>query len=206
MSCEPSRTRAYDIDLRWRMVHQRLILDLSVKQISQNLCVDPSTVRRTIDLFMVTGDVAKLPYPVDHGKKLTELDQIHILDLVLEKPGIYLHENLIKHHLLLTYGTEVSIATICRFLHSSSFSRTKIRSVALQRNDECRASYFAEVALYNPDMFVFIDETGSDRRSGMRQYGYALRGKRCVSRRLLARGNHISAIAALSLEGIVGYQ
>ena len=31
-------------------------------------------------------------------------------------------------------------------------------------------------ALYNPDMFIWIDETGSDLRNSIRKYGYSLRG------------------------------
>ena len=175
-SCEPSRTAAYGLDIRWRMVYQRVYLELSFKA---------TIVRRTLDLFMLTGDVTKRPYPEQHGcklRRLTEDDQLFILNLVLERPGIYLHK--LKHELLVSKATQASMATICRFLHSCSFSRTRIRSIALQRDEEQRAKYVAEVALYAPNMFVFVDETGNDRRDGIRKCGYALRGKRCVATRL----------------------
>ena len=81
-------------------------------------------------------------------------------------------------------GLDVSAAKICRFLHSYGFSRTNVRSVAAQRNEELRARYVTEVALYTQDMLVFVDETGSDRRSAMRKFGYSLRGQRCVAKRL----------------------
>ena len=76
----------------------------------------------------------------------------------------------------------VSEATISRFLHG--FSRTKIRSVAVQRSEELRARYVTEVSLYTQDMLVFIDETGSDRRDAMRKFGYSMRGRRRVAERL----------------------
>jgi hypothetical protein len=38
----------------------------------------------------------------------------------------------------------------------------------------------ADVSLYEPEMLVFVDEMGSDRRATQRQYGYALKGKRAV--------------------------
>lgn len=63
-----------------------------------------------------------------------------------------------------------------------------------------------EIALYTPSMFVFVDETGSDRRDGIRKFGYSLRGQRCVATRLLARGERISAIGALTLNGMLSYQ
>ncbi len=206
-SCEHARTRAYDPDLRWRMVYQRLVLELPFKTISQNLSVDISTVRRTLNLFITTGSVDKRPYPEQQSrqrKKLTDDDHFLLLELVLERPGIYLNE--LRHELLATTGTEASTATICRFLHACGFTRTKIRSVALQRSEEQRARYVSEVALYSPNMFVFVDETGSDRRDAMRKFGYSLRGKRCVATRLLVRGERVSAIAAITLDGILDYQ
>ena len=35
----------------------------------------------------------------------------------------------------------------------------------------------AEVLQYNMDMFVFVDEIGSDRRDQARKFGYAIRGE-----------------------------
>ena len=49
----------------------------------------------------------------------------------------------------------------------------------------------------HPELFVFIDETGSDRRDCMR---YSLRGKPAVSDKLLWRGQRASAIYAKSME------
>ena len=53
------------------------------------------------------------------------------------------------------------------------------------------------MAVFEPEMLIFVDETGSDKRSALRKYGYALRGKPAVSERLLIRGKHYSAIAGL---------
>ena len=118
-SCEPSRTAAYGLDIRWRMVYQRVYLELSFKAISQNLCVDVSTVRRTLDLFMLTGDVTKRPYPEQHGcklRRLTEDDQLFILNLVLERPGIYLHE--LKHELLVSKQARLLFVDFSTHVHS----------------------------------------------------------------------------------------
>ena len=58
--------------------------------------------------------------------------------------------------------------------------------------------------LFTRDMFVFADETGSDNRNCIRQYGYALRGTRPVYHRLLCRGERVNVIAAISTTGVVG--
>ena len=54
-------------------------------------------------------------------------------------------------------------------------------------------------------MLIFLDETGSDRRNSIRKhaYGYSLRGKPLVSHELLVRGERISAIAFMSMSGML---
>ena len=50
---------------------------------------------------------------------------------------------------------------------------------------------------------IFIDETGCDRRNTLRKYGYGLRGKPVRCHKLLVRGERISVIAAMTVEGIL---
>lgn len=62
----------------------------------------------------------------------------------------------------------------------------------------------ADVTLYTRNMFVWVDETGSDRRDILRKYGYSIRGDRSEVHRLLVRGKRVSSIAALSSMGLIG--
>ena len=66
----------------------------------------------------------------------------------------------------------------------------------------------AEVLQYNMDMFVFVDETGSDRRNQARKFGYAIRGEAPLYQRWLVtlRGHRISAIAAITTDGVSSYE
>ena len=75
--------------------------------------------------------------------------------------------------------------------------------VALQRDQDQRAIYAMDVSLYPRHCLVFIDETGSDRRDSLRQYGYSLRGKRLKCHKLLVRGERVSVIAAMSTQGVL---
>ena len=201
MSCEPARTRAYHPDLRWRMVYQTKVLSYPVKKVSENLCVDQSTVRRTLKLFDTTGLVEKKMYPDNHGgPKLCKADQLHILKLVLEKPGVYLHELKLE---LQAWGTDVYESTIGRFLQRANFTHKKMKLIAIQQSEELRAKYATEISQYSPNMLVFLDETGSTRKDAIRKFGYSLRGMPCYSTKPLAKGKRVSAIAALSLEGVV---
>ena len=64
----------------------------------------------------------------------------------------------------------------------------------------------ASVYTFPTEMFVWIDESGSDSKDQIRRYGYALRGERAVCRKLLVRGRRVSAIAALSSHGLIALE
>ena len=55
-------------------------------------------------------------------------------------------------------------STVCRVLHRNGSTRKKIVQVAKQRCTEYRAKFMVEVFNYRKEMFVFVDETGSDNR------------------------------------------
>jgi len=76
------------------MVWQRLGLNKTLGDIAENLCVHPATVKRMADLFELTGDVCKRPYPSANSlqKKLTSVIQLLLLMKVIEQPGIKLNK------------------------------------------------------------------------------------------------------------------
>lgn len=101
----------YSEDLHWRIVYQRLALDYSLQCVADNLGVGVATVHRIETLFAETGSVGKRNYPEEHGShKLTEIDELFILGLVLERPETYLHE--IQMELQTITGTEVNVSTV----------------------------------------------------------------------------------------------
>ena len=86
---EPRRSWAYPNDLRWSMVYQREALQLSYEVIGSNFGVDPSTVYRTVNLFLSSGRVDKKKYNADNlPRKLTDNIKDFIMHIVLDKPGI----------------------------------------------------------------------------------------------------------------------
>ena len=74
---------------------------------------------------------------------------------------------------------------------------------AIQRDSFFRLKYISEVSLYDRDMMIFLDETGSDRRNSIRRYGYIIRGRPLISEKLLVCGKRISAIAFMSVNGML---
>ena len=125
-STEPCRTSPYSIDLRWKMVYQREIQGLTCREVAKNLNVDPSTVSRVVSRF---GDTPNVEVMARKGAptKMTALDEFVIMENILERPSTYLHE--LQSDLKLTTGTDVHVATICRFLQRNNFSRKKLSHV-----------------------------------------------------------------------------
>lgn len=82
----------------------------------------------------------------------------------------------------------------------------KIVQAAKQRCIVYRARFMADIFAYNKDMFVFIDETGSDRRDQIRRFGCALQGEALLYHHLLARGQRVSAIAVISCDGLLEFE
>ena len=122
---------------------------------------------------MITGSLSKKSYPKDQAfRKVNMPVQLLILHLVVDKPGILLHE--IKEELSSVLMVEIDISTICRFLHDCGFTRQKLRHVALQQDQFLRQKFIVDVSLYDPEQLIFIDETGFDRRNLQRKYGYSI--------------------------------
>ena len=52
-------------------------------------------------------------------------------------------------------------------------------------------------------MFVWVDETGTDKRDNLRKFGYGLRGTTPTYHRILTRGQRVNVIAAMTSEGML---
>ena len=81
--------------------------------------------------------------------------------------------NLIIRH----NGPFVNYGHICRLLKRYGYTRKIIRRIALQRSVDVRSLYLAQSYMYDSRCFIWLDETGNDRRNFLRKYGYALRAQ-----------------------------
>jgi hypothetical protein len=112
-------------------------------------------------------------------------DEMVILELVLEHPSMYLQW--VQSALSQSTSTNVSAATICRFLQKQGFTYKKLSFRAQQRNDELHANFISYIS-FEPHMLIFIDEKG-DKRTALHNYGHLFKGTRAVTDRLLVGGN-----------------
>ena len=101
MAFKSHRTKAYREDIRWRMIYQRYMIDLSYQQIAANLCGDVSTVRRAVRKFDSKGSVTTSN---SEGPQTLTGDQMFaIIECIVENPDIYSKE--ISRHLLKMTGS-----------------------------------------------------------------------------------------------------
>ena len=160
-SAETGRKVPYSTDLRWRIVWQRLGMELSFREISKRLCIASSTACEIFKRFESTGSVQPTSQPCRPSmRKLSESDDRLIVALIMESPTLYLHE--ICKEIQQITGKSISESTVCRVLRKHGFTRKKVRMIASQRCEYLRAMFMAEVLLYRRDQFVWIDESGCD--------------------------------------------
>ena len=155
-------------------------------------------VHRTVELFLKTGDVEKKYDGSNLIRKVTDEIKYFIIHVVLDNPGIMLHE--IQNEILTTFNTRIAESTICQILHKL---QKKMCIAATQQDEMLRALFVSEVSFYKANMFVFLDETGTDRRDVIRKYAYGWRGKPIEAQKLLVKGQHLSTIAFMSTAGLL---
>ena len=108
-----------------------LTQNLSQSSIAVLFSVSDRTVRRLISLFNRTGDVKPQSRRNSPDYVMQDFEQLSLV-LILEHPGIYLHEIQEK---LLQMGIDVSLSNICRTFKRMGVTRQAMLHIALQQCD-----------------------------------------------------------------------
>ena len=77
-----------------------------------------------------------------------------------------------------------------------------MQSIALQQSETKWIQFMSEISIYDPDMLIWIDETGSTRRNSIRSYGCSLRGTRPCTHILRVRAIASHPIPVMTTRGI----
>ena len=145
VTAEPGRKRAYNADLRWQIMYQRIGRNLTFANIARNLCISTATAQRIYSPFERTGNVERVFQQNQRVCKISGRDEVYTVGMVLHNPSFYLTE--ICQSIKTTLGIEVSPSTLCRLLRRYKITRKKIRQVALQRCDSLRGSFMSRCFL-----------------------------------------------------------
>ena len=151
-------------------------------------------------LFHATGTVEPMQPTGDCSKGLTDFESFTVLQSILHKPKAYLDE--VRQELFDITGRWVHLSTICRTIKKHGFTRKKLQSIALQQSETKRVKYMSDISVLDPDMLIWIDETGSDRQNSIRTFGYSLRGTRPHTHVLRVSGKRLSAIPVMTTRRI----
>ena len=131
--------KSYSVDLRWQVVWLNLAHRANALKISRLLCLSECTVQRYLAMFHQICDIKPMLRKNGPAKLLGEVEQVILLRIILQNPGIYLCEIRVK--LQLAFGVRVSAATICRTLKFMGCTRKRMRHVALQQSQSMRAKF-----------------------------------------------------------------
>ena len=177
---------------------------MTFRDIAKRLHISVGTAHRIYARFECTGDVApcnrtKRP----ESRKLDEYHELLIIALICNNTTLYLVE--LCQVISEVTNITVSPSTVCRVLRKNGYSRKKIQQRAKQRSIAYRGDFMAHALQYPHTFFVWADEMGTDRRDQLRQFGYALRGERAICHRILTRGTRVSAMAAMTADGVLAY-
>ena len=177
----------------------------AILQIAMNLNIATSTAHQVYHKFVLTGNVqAKNHRQRPEVRTLDEHSELLVVALILESPTMYLDEVVQEVKSLLS--VDVSPPTLCRLFRRYGLTRKRVRQIAIQRSYSLRGAFMAHCSLFQRDMFVWVDESGSDARDHIRKFGYAMRWMTPTSHRPLTRGKRVNAIAAFSAAGVLAVE
>ncbi|KAJ3503155.1 hypothetical protein NMY22_g18348 [Coprinellus aureogranulatus] len=178
----------------------------TMQEIARDLVCGYGTVQRVVKCVKEFGATSN-PVKSKPGlpSVLDPVDCGYIKDLLTENPSMYLDE--IQEHLLEDRDVDVSISTISRALRHLNMTRKTLTKASAERDEELRQLWEVDMAQYDdPELFVAIDESAVDNKTGQRGSGWAEINTRCVRRMTFLRGIRYSILPALTVDGIIALE
>lgn len=188
--------------LREYIVKWRLEYGYRVSDIAKIARCSKSTVYSILVLHRLHGQT-KNPYARVRGSGRfftpEHLDYIEAQYKV--NPALLLDQ--LQDRVYAEFGVLASINLLSLTLHRLHLTRKLFTKQAAERNDTLRAAWRLNMADTLPHQWVFLDESGVEAGDFVQKYGRSKRGQACVRRQSFFRGDRISVLPALSLDGIL---
>lgn len=90
---------------------------------------------------------------------------------LLEKPELYQEEMVL--FLLDEFKVNVTTFSVARALKSKGWTKKTIRRIARGRNTDLRDLYAYNTSGFHSYQYIFVDESGCDKRIGFRRTGWS---------------------------------
>ena len=131
-------------------------------------------------------------------------EQSLLKDMIQAHPQLYLDET--QDWCANLTGRDMSTKSIWNYLSRMGLTHKQLNAAAHERNEKLRKDYREFVSQFQPDMFVFVDESSKNSRTPQRTHGYLPKGSwnkpyKCK----FVRQDKLSVMAALDYYGILGH-
>ena len=195
-------------DIRDRVILLHYLYGLSFKDISILLGPSVRQIQRWYLRFKTDGFTGPNPRSKTNPRaKWSPAVEDFVSSFAKEQTNFYLEE--LQYELKRRFPeAPSSTSTICRGLKFNlNLTRKVIERRAREAAAEERIAYLERMQPWfvGPCQLVFLDETSKDARTAWRKWGWGVRGKRVVTSMPYARGTRISILAALGVNGFIGY-
>lgn len=174
---------------------------LSNSQIAQIAKCSERTVTELRRKLRLSGTAR--PHLVRAGRppSITPLMLDALCDHLVEKPGLYIEAMAV--FLWDQFRVLPSTSSIQRALSLHGWTKKQAREKAKEQNPQLRAFYQHKLSKYRSDQFVFVDESGCDKRVGFRRTGWSPLGVTPVQISQFHRGQRYHILPAYAQDGII---
>ena len=196
--------RAYSLDFREKIIHIYFTERMSVRKVAKRFGVATSFVEKLLKQLRETGDILPKPHAGGPKPKLNEA-QLNLVKALVEADNDATLDQL-RQRLADETSVSISRATMGRILQQLGLTRKKKALHATEaespRVQQARVDYWQRIQAIPPEDLVFMDEAGVNLAM-IQMYARAPKGQRAVGSRPSKRGQNVSLVNALSLQGAI---
>jgi transposase len=124
-----------------------------------------------------------------------------LCEYLLEKPSLF--QSKMQLFLLDEFNADITTSSIGRALKSRGWSRKTIRRVAKGRNADLRDLYLHNTSEFRSYHYVFVDESGCDKRIGFRRTGWSPLSVTPVEIAQFQREQRYQILPAYTQDGVI---
>jgi transposase len=176
---------------------------MSVRKVAKRFRVATSFVEKLLKQLRETGDILPKPHAGGPKPKLNEA-QLNLVKALVEADNDATLDQL-RQRLADETSISISRATMGRVLQQLGLTRKKTlhaTEAETPRVQQTRVDYWQRIQAIPAENLVFMDEAGVNLAM-IQMYARAPKGQRAVGARPSKRGQNVSLVSALSLQGAI---
>jgi transposase len=190
--------KAPQLELVHHMIESK---SLTTSQIAHAVDCSKRSVKHIRDNLQAFGNVRAPRNGAGRPRSITQPMLEALCEYLMDKPTAYQDEMAV--FLWDEFGKHVTIQSISRALAAAGWSKKAARQIAKEQNKDLRDFYLHKISPYSSYQFVYVDESGCDRRAGFRRTGWSPLGVTPVQISKFHRDQRYQILPAYAQDGIV---